>query len=122
SVTRYYLVATDGSGKVDLKGKPILPAINPGNSFTERDTVVVRPQTVPGSYYLQACADSGKVLSERNENNNCITSAKSILVTERPDLVVKSVVLQDLQPTKVPLGGAISVVITVENQGPGPSG
>jgi subtilase family serine protease len=122
SITRYYLVATDGSGKLDLKGKPILPAINPGNSFTEKDTVTVRPATVPGSYYLQVCADSGKVLAEKNENNNCITSLKAIRVTERPDLVVTSVVLQALQPTKVPLGGAISVEITVENQGPGPAG
>jgi subtilase family serine protease len=122
STTRYYLVATDGSGKLDLKGKPILPAINPGNSFTEKDTVGVRIETVPGTYYLQACADSGKVLPERNENNNCITSLKAIRVTERPDLVVTSIVLKDLQPTKVPLGGEISVVITVENQGPGPAG
>ena len=122
STTRYYLVATDGSGKLDLKGKPILPAINPGNSFTEKDTVVVRLETVPGTYYLQACADSKKVLSEKNENNNCITSLKAILVTERPDLVVTSVVLKALQPTRVPLGGEISVEITVENQGPGPAG
>ena len=35
TTTRYYLVATDGSGKLDLKGKPILPAIKPGRSFTE---------------------------------------------------------------------------------------
>ena len=122
STTRYYLVATDGSGKIDLKGKPILPAINPGNSFTEKDTVGVRIETVPGTYYLQACADSEKVLAEKNENNNCITSLKSIRVTERPDLVVTSVALKDLQPTKVPLGGQISVEITVQNLGPGPAG
>jgi subtilase family serine protease len=122
STTRYYLVATDGSGKIDLKGKPILPAINPGNSFTEKDTVGVRLETVPGTYYLQACADSKKVLAEKNENNNCITSVESILVTERPDLIITSVVLKDLQPITVPLGGVISVEITVENKGPGPSG
>ena len=122
SITRYYVVANHGSGKLDLKGKPILPAINPGNSFTEKDTVSVRIATAPGTYYLQACADSGKVLAEKNENNNCITSLKAIRVTERPDLVVTSIVLKDLQPTKVPLGGSISVEITVENQGPGPAG
>ena len=43
-------------------------------------------------------------------------------MTERPDLLVTSVVLKDLQPTKVSLGGEISVQITVENQGPGPAG
>jgi subtilase family serine protease len=122
SITRYYVVATDGSGKLDLKGKPILPAINPGNSFTEKDTVGVRIETVPGTYYLQACADSGKVLAEKNENNNCITSLKTMRVTERPDLVVTSIVLKDLQPTKVPLGGEIGVEITVQNLGPGPAG
>ncbi len=122
SITRYYLVATDGSGKLDLKGKPILPAIDPGKTFTEKDTMGVRIETVPGTYYLQACADSKKVLAEKNENNNCITSLKAIRVTERPDLVVTSVVLRDLQPTKVSLGGQISVEITVQNQGPGPAG
>jgi subtilase family serine protease len=122
STTRYYLVATDGSGKLDLKGKPILPAIDPGNSFTEKDTVVVRPATVPGSYYLQACADSGKVLSEKNENNNCITSVKSILVTPRPDLQITSVALKDLQPVKVGLNGVISVEVVIQNLGPGPAG
>jgi subtilase family serine protease len=106
SITRYYLVATDGSGKLDLKGKPVLPAINPGNSFTEKDTVTVRLVTVPGSYYLQACADSGKVLAEKNENNNCITSVKSILVTQRPDLVVTSVALKDPQPVTVAVPAA----------------
>ena len=109
-------------GKLDLKGKPILPAINPGQ-LVHREGHGDRPiATVPGTYYLQACADSGKVLAEKNENNNCITSVKSILVTQRPDLVVTSVALKDLQPTKVPLGGEISVEITVENQGPGPAG
>ena len=106
STTRYYLVATDGSGKIDLKGKPILPAIDPGNSFTEKDTVGVRIETVPGNYYLQACADSKKVLAEKNENNNCITSVKAIRVTERPDLVVTSVALKDLQPITVAASAA----------------
>jgi subtilase family serine protease len=121
STTRYYLVATDGSGKLDLKGKPILPAIDPGHSFTENDTVSVRLETVPGTYFLQACADSKKVLAEKNENNNCITSAKSILVTQRPDLVVNSVALKDAQPS-VGLNGAISVEVVVQNLGPGPAG
>ena len=43
-------------------------------------------------------------------------------MTERPDLVVTAVALKDLQPTKVPLGGQISVEITVQNLGPGPAG
>ena len=122
TTTRYYLVATDGSGKLDLKGKPILPAINPGRSFTEQDTVTVRLETVPGDYFLQVCADSKKVLAEKNENNNCITSAKSILVTERPDLVVKSVALKDPQPIRVGLNGVISVEVVIQNLGPGPAG
>ena len=121
TITRYYLVATDGSGKLDLKGKPILPAIDPGNSFTEKDTVRVRLETVPGTYYLQACADSKKVLAERNENNNCVTSVKAIRVTPRPDLVVTSVALKDPQPVTVALGGVISVEVVVANQGPGPA-
>jgi subtilase family serine protease len=122
SITRYYLVAIDGSGKIDLKGKPILPAIDPGRSFTEKDTVTVRLETVPGNYYLQACADSKKALAEKNENNNCITSAKSILVTLRPDLVVTSVALKDSQDIRVGLNGVISVEVVVQNLGEGPAG
>ncbi len=98
------------------------PAINPGNSFTEKDTVTVRLVTVPGSYYLQACADSGKVLAEKNENNNCITSVKSILVTQRPDLVVTSVALKDPQPVTVAVGGVIWVEVVIQNLSRGPAG
>jgi hypothetical protein len=47
---------------------------------------------------------------------------KSILVTPRPDLQVKSVSLKGLQPVTVPLGGVISVEVIVENKGPGPAG
>ena len=91
STTRYYLVAADGSGKIDMKGKPVLPAIKPGKTFTETDTAGVRLETKPGTYFLQACADAKKVLSEKNENNNCVTSVTTIDITERPDLVVTSV-------------------------------
>jgi len=121
STTRYYLVAADGSGKIDLKGKPTLKPIDPGKTFTEPDTVGVRLETKPGVYFLQACGDAKKVLSEKNENNNCVTSVKTINITERPDLVVTSVALADLQPTSVPLGGAIAVKFTVQNVGPGPA-
>src|SRR5262245_56139355 len=121
STTRYYLVAADGSGKIDMKGKPVLPEIAPGKTFTEPDTVGVRLETKTGTYFLQACGDAKKALSEKDENNNCVTSIKTIVITERPDLVVTSVALADLQPTHVPIGGTIAVEFTVQNLGPGPS-
>ena len=121
STTRYYLVASDGSGKIDMKGKPTLPKIDPGKTFTEKDTMGVRSETTPGTYFLQACGDAKKVLAETNENNNCVTSVKTIAITERPDLIVTQVTLTDPQPISVPIGGTISVQFTVQNVGPGPA-
>jgi subtilase family serine protease len=121
STTRYFLVATNASGKIDLKGKPVVPAIDPGNTFTGQDTIQVRPETVVGTYVLKACADSGKVVAEKNENNNCLTSTGTITVTPRPDLVTTYVVLKDPAPITVALGGTESLEFTVTNQGPGPA-
>jgi subtilase family serine protease len=121
STARYYLVAIDGSRKIDLSGKPPIPAIEPGHTFTATHRVKVRAETVPGPYFLQACADSGKVLAEKNENNNCFTAAGTITVTPRPDLVTESVLLRDPAPVVVLLGGTVRLEFTVTNQGPGPA-
>ena len=121
STTRYYLVPSGGTGKIDLKGKPPVPALDPGDTFTGRDTVKVRAETAPGDYFLQACADTLKVLAEKDENNNCLTSVKTINVTVRPDLVVTAAAIASPTPEIVPLGTLITVEFEVTNKGEGPA-
>src|SRR5262249_39619194 len=87
TTSRYYLVASAGSGKIDLKGKPVVPAIAPGGTYTEKDSLKVRVETVPAKYFLQACVDAGKVLAEKDENNNCLTTTSIVTVLPQPNLV-----------------------------------
>ena len=73
TITKYYLVSTAGGPKDDLKGAQIVPLLEPGQTFTEQVTMTIRPETAPGQYKLQACADSGKTAPEVDEENNCRT-------------------------------------------------
>jgi hypothetical protein len=119
STTKYYLVsATDGTLK-DLKG-PLdpttgVPALNPGASFPETEMLTVRPETAPGLYRLQACADGAKVLPELNNNNNCTTSVGTIQVLARPDLAVLSVTVTS--PLTVHANDPMVISTVVKNQG-----
>ena len=54
--------------------------------------MTIRPETAPGQYKLQACADSDKTAPEVDEENNCRTSSGNIQVTPQPNLMVTSVV------------------------------
>jgi subtilase family serine protease len=121
STLRYYVVSTAGLGKKDLKGTPAVPPLDPLHSFTDQETVTIRTETVPGDYYLQACADSGKVVVEKHEDNNCLTSTGIIHVTSRPDLVVTSVTVGGV-PLTVALGGSLRITTVVKNQGGGSAG
>ena len=92
TITKYYLVPTAGGPKEDLKGTQIVPLLEPGDTFTEQVTMTIRPETAPGQYKLQACADSDKTAPEVDEENNCLTSTGNIQVLPMPDLEVTSVV------------------------------
>ena len=51
----------------------------------------VRGVTAPGTYHLQACADSGKVVPEPSEDDNCLTSLGTVEIKGRPDLIVNRI-------------------------------
>ena len=88
STTQYYLATctkiTNCTKKLLTGGRgvPALPDLflSAGESSTGSVEVTI-PSTIPsGEYYLHACADSTKVVSEGKENNNCRKSANMITV------------------------------------------
>src|SRR5262249_42741418 len=52
TTTRYFLVPTSGTGRKDLKGLQDVPALDPGQTFTDQETATIRKDTVPGDYFL----------------------------------------------------------------------
>lgn len=64
-----------------------------------------------GSYYLVAVADSGSVVSEKDESNNTGVSSATIAISDAPDLTPTAV----SGPASSPAGGAITINYTIEN-------
>jgi subtilase family serine protease len=116
TTTKYYLVSTTGNVRKDLKGTQTVPILTSNATFTDQQTVTIQPDTALGRYRLQACADSGKLAAEDDENNNCLTSTGVIEVTARPDLVVTSVTVEGA-PTTVGRQGSLTITAVVKNQG-----
>jgi subtilase family serine protease len=80
-----------------MKTKPpeAVGPLGPGATFTHTLTLTVRPETVPGTYRVQACADSGKAVIESDEDDNCKTSVGTVQVTPAADLLVQKVAVLD---------------------------
>ena len=120
TVTKYNLVSTVDGSKHDLKlpsPEAPTPLVKPGQTFTEQQIVTIRPETAPGTYRLEACADGkSKAESEQNEENNCTTSSGIITVTAVPNLVVTSVTLPGAPPTVAP-GDNLAISADVTNLG-----
>jgi subtilase family serine protease len=121
STAKFSLVsAVVGAIPISLKGAVpadlALPALNPGQVFSHAAFLKVRPETPPGSYSLLGCADSGKVVLESDEEDNCKASATTVQVTGLPDLTVSSVKLATSLVT-VSVGGTLPITIVVKNQG-----
>jgi subtilase family serine protease len=93
-----------------------LPGLNPGQVFNHAVSLKVRADMPPGSYKLLGCADSGKVITETDEDDNCKPSATTVQVTGLPDLIVGSVKLATPLVT-VPIGGTLPITVVVKNQG-----
>ena len=115
TITKYYLVSTVDGTKDDLKGSQLVPLLKPGQTFTEQVTMTIRPETAPGQYKLQACADSDKTAPEVDEQNNCLTSSGNIQVTPQPNLMVTSVVAG--LPKTVVAGDDLAITVVVKNAG-----
>lgn len=118
SLVKFYLAATVGTTRVDMKTTPpeAVGALGPGATFTHAVTLTVKPETAPGTYRLQACADSGKTVAEKNENDNCKTSVGTVQVTPAPDLVVNQVTVTGA-PLSVAQKGSLAVQLFVRNLG-----
>jgi uncharacterized membrane protein len=115
TISKYYLVSTADGTKDDLKGSQLVPLLKPGQTFTEQVTMTIRPETAPGQYKLQACADTGKTAPEVDEQNNCLTSSGNIQVTPQPNLMVTSVVAG--LPKTVVAGDDLAITVVVKNAG-----
>src|SRR5262249_51833341 len=113
--TRYYFSPDKlkDSGDTLLSGNRGVPLLVPGATNSGGRIVTVPTNTPLGTYFLLACADDTKVVIETNENNNCVASQTSVVVT-RPDLVETSV--SDPPATATP-GASFQVSDTTQNSG-----
>lgn len=83
SKTRYYLSAdaAKSSGDKLLSGARSVPALAPGAAHSGGRSVKIPAATVPGSYFVLACADDAKASAESSETNNCTASGSKVNVT-----------------------------------------
>lgn len=119
STTRYYLSTTPSNlpkGTL-LSGSRSVPALAVGASSGGTATVSLSPYFPPGSYYLLACADDSRSVSESNESNNCASSS-GMLKVDGPDLVEASVTVSG----PLVLGKTAQVSDTAWNQGAASAG
>ncbi len=85
SVTRYYLSANKKKNNKDilLINSSAVQVLNAAASSFLTTSVTIPANTRTGSYYMIACADDTKQVSESNENNNCKISKKKIKVKKK---------------------------------------
>ena len=82
-----------------------------GTASAGAASVTIPNGTPLGTYYVLACADDGKTVSERDETNNCRASSTPIQVG-RPDLVIAAVTNPSATAVR---GTSIQVTATVQN-------
>ena len=70
--------------------------------------------TLPGTYFVQACADGPKGVSEEVEGNNCLNAAGTMTVQQVPNLTVSSITNP---PGTASLGGKFNLTNSVRNVG-----
>jgi len=90
TTTTFYVVNTSTGIKKGLKGGQSVPALAPGANASSVVTVTLYAETVAGAYFVQACADAPKSVSELNETNNCGKAAQALTVLPVPNLLVSS--------------------------------
>jgi YD repeat-containing protein len=84
ATTTVYYLSTDNtitSSDILLTGNRSIPSLNAGASSTASVTVATPSNIANGSYYLGACADSGGVIAETSETNNCKASKSKITIS-----------------------------------------
>jgi subtilase family serine protease len=114
STTSFFLVNTSTGAKKNLKGGQAVPALDPGTSASPVAALSLFSDTLPGTYFVQACADGPKGVSEDVETNNCLNAAGTMTVQQVPNLVVSSLTNP---PGTASLGGTFNVTNSVRNTG-----
>src|SRR5262249_34684406 len=61
-------------------GARAVPGLAPGTSSTGAVPATVPTSQAPGAYFLIACADAQRVVTEGDESNNCRASATTVQV------------------------------------------
>src|SRR5580765_855035 len=82
TTTRYYLSVDTlrSTGDTLLIGARTVPILAPSASSSASVAVTIPSTTVPGTYFLLACADDTKVVAESNDANNCRASGTAVVV------------------------------------------
>jgi hypothetical protein len=86
STTRFYLSTDIRRNKGDrrLIGTRAVPELNPSDTSTGTTRVRIPLTVSAGTYFLLACADNTRLLTEADERNNCRPSEIQIQVTIDP--------------------------------------
>jgi glucose/arabinose dehydrogenase/subtilase family serine protease len=115
TTTRYYLSPDALKDATDIlfAASRTVPILAGGASSTGTPTLKIPTSMSLGTYYLLACADSGNVLSESVEGNNCLAAATTLLVS-LPDLVTPMV---SSPPAVAAPGTSFVMGDSVSNQG-----
>jgi CARDB len=74
SVTRYFIFPDQFFDTATARpvGERTIPALQPGQSSSINQQPLTIPSDLPeGTYFLAACADADRAVSELDENNNC---------------------------------------------------
>ncbi len=85
STTRYYLSANNKKDKKDklLNESNTVQALDVAASSSGSTSVTIPANSKPGSYYIIACADDTKSVTESNEKNNCKISKKKATIKKK---------------------------------------
>jgi subtilase family serine protease len=116
TTTSFYLVNTSTGIKKSLKGGQSVPALAPGASDSSVVTITLFSDTIAATYFVQACADAPKNVSEEIETNNCANAAATLTVPKVPNLQVSSITNP---PAVVTLGTSFNLGNSVRNVGLG---
>jgi hypothetical protein len=83
SRTRYFLSLDAIKGGTDrrLGGGRSVPGLPAGSHSQAETTVSVPADVAPGSYFLIACADDTRAVTESRESNNCRASSTAMAVS-----------------------------------------
>jgi subtilase family serine protease len=83
TTTRYYLSKDTTKTTTDrlLTGTRAVPGLAAGDNSTGTITVTIPTSTASATYYLLACGDDLKKVTESNEKNNCKASTTKVVVS-----------------------------------------